>query len=83
MKILALLRAVVAVLLLLCLVSANDYFDQLEQLMKTEKARQASGELHSQFASDQAKEIEIICPGTPTVLIRDLIDNADSSDECM
>ena len=70
-------------ILLINIVSCNDYFGQLEDLMKTEQARQASSDLHSQFNSDKPKEIEIICASTPTVLIRDLIENNEGDDECM
>ena len=115
--------------IILCLFSlwlfsayATDYFAQLEEILKAEKekAMHGSRQLHSEFASDKPKEVEIICSEvsyyimiiflvycpchqtvasvfyvdlphcpyfttaqTPQVLIRDLVDGGDSSEECM
>lgn len=68
---------------LIFLVTSNDYFAQFEEVMKTEHARQASSDLHSQFNSDKPKEIEIVCASTPTVSIRDLMQNSEDDGECM
>lgn len=64
-------------------VHGADYFSSLEEILKSEQAKQGSDALHSEFASDKPKEIEIVCAETPQVLIRDMMDAADNSEECM
>ena len=49
------------IMLLSCTYCIGDYFEQLEQMLKSEKAQQAASDLHSAFATDKPKEIEIIC----------------------
>ena len=48
--------------LLILSAKSDDYFTQLEQLLKHEQAKLATDALHNEFASDKPKEIEIICP---------------------
>jgi len=76
-------RPVALFLCILFVVAHADYFSTLEEILKSEKAKQGSDLLHSEFASDRPKEVEIVCTETPQVLIRDMIDASDNSEECM
>ncbi len=53
----------------------GDYFTQLEQLLKSEKAQQAAADVHGIFATDKPKEIEIVCESVSThvFLVFDII----------
>jgi hypothetical protein len=75
--------SLVSVALLFVVSHSVDYFSSLEEIMKSEKAKYGSDALHSEFASDKPKEIEIVCSETPQVLIRDMMDAADNTEECM
>jgi hypothetical protein len=71
-----------------CIIKA-DTFAEFEQLMLSSKGDYAGERLKEDFKEDKLKEIEIICPGdvSPIVKIRDLVDSfdngLDSKEECM
>lgn len=64
-------------------------FAEFEQLMLSSKGDIAAQRLKEDFKEDKLKEIEIICPGdvSPIVKIRDLVNSfgegLDGKEECM
>ena len=69
-------------------ITADDYFTDFENQMLNEKSRQATVKLGNDFITtvDSPKEIEILCPGSPIVSIRDLVTdaaNAFDGGECL
>ena len=66
----------------------GDYFQEYEKMMLNELSRQATSQIQDEFrVHDTPKEIDIFCPGTPTVTIKDLMASAESAfiegGECM
>ena len=78
----------VAVAVLCMHVVRGDYFQEYEKMMLSELSRQATSQLQDEFrVHDTPKEIDIFCPGSPVVTIKDLMANAESAfiegGECM
>lgn len=67
--------SIMLLLVALVVVSADDYFTDFENQMLNEKSRQATTKLGNDFMTsvDSPKEIEILCPGSPIISIRDLV----------
>ena len=80
--------AITFAVLLFVHVVRGDYFQEYEKMMLSELSRQATSQLQDEFrVHDTPKEIDIFCPGSPTVTIKDLMANAESAfiegGECM
>ena len=78
-----LFHSLLLLLLLLLPVTSNDYFAEFEKQMVTEKSRQATLNLGSDFttSANNPKEIEILCQGSPTVTVKDIVSFAGSGSD--
>lgn len=75
-------------LLLLLSVNSNDYFTEFERQMVSEKSRQATLNLGSDFttSANSPKEIEILCQGSPIVTVKDIASfkgSGPDDEECL